>query len=88
MTGAKKGEMVIVAAGEKVGRSMLRTSLTESGCPNPDCKDDGSSLEGHQIEVQGNQAFQPCHCNACGTEWEDEYTLTNVVNVKIGGSDG
>lgn len=39
-------------------------------------------LDGHFIEVDGRQAWQPVDCRACGASWVDTYMLTGYANLE------
>jgi hypothetical protein len=41
----------------------------------PVCKE--NEVEGDHVEVGGNTAWQGCWCLNCGSQWVDNYVLTN-----------
>jgi transcription elongation factor Elf1 len=45
---------------------------------------DSESVEGGQLDVDGNHVSQPVACLACHKEWEDVYVLSDIVE---GGDD-
>ena len=40
---------------------------------------DSDNIEGGQVDVEGNRAFQAVRCLACDRHWEDEYVLSGIV---------
>ena len=46
------------------------------GCPN--CGDSEHIESNGSFEADGNQAWRSFECTACGTTFEDIYTLTDV----------
>ncbi len=45
----------------------------------PACK--LGDIEGRQVDISADHAFQQCTCNACHAEWTDEYKLTGYSNL-------
>lgn len=54
-------------------------ALPLNGSPGtcPECGSD--SIEGDGVEIDGDFAYQPCHCNECGHEWTDAYRFAGRV---------
>lgn len=51
----------------------------------PICK--SGDINGDQVEIDGNVAWQRVSCVDCGAVWEDVYTLTGVNIVSFGYGD-
>lgn len=49
------------------------------GCVCPRCG--SSDLSGQFISIDEGGAHQPMHCDACGANWVDTYTLSGYVNL-------
>jgi hypothetical protein len=49
--------------------------LADSGrCPY--CGEEG--VEGAEVECEGDKHYQNINCNACGRDWVDVYTLSEI----------
>ena len=45
-----------------------------------------NQIVGEEVDIEGNEAKQACHCLDCGADWVDTYTLSScVITGKNGG---
>ena len=52
--------------------------IEEGGCTCLYCG--STNLDGGSIDIDAGLAWQPVYCNDCGSEWQDVYVLTQVID--------
>jgi hypothetical protein len=56
--------------------NMEKDYIASGGIRCPFCLD--QDIEGRSVEINAGRASQTISCKACGAEWEDHYTLSNI----------
>jgi len=56
--------------------------VNDSGQHCPNC--DSAEIEGGNIEVDGQCAWQPVTCNECNSTWNDTFQLTGFAEFEEG----